>query len=39
MGSTVHVEMEVVAAEQKGADRGVITFSTRVLNQNDRLPG
>lgn len=34
IGDTVHVEKEVVALERKGPDRGVITFSTRVLNQN-----
>jgi len=34
IGDTVHVEKEVIAAERKGADRGVITFNTQVLNQN-----
>ena len=34
IGDTVHVEKEVIAAERKGPDRGVITFSTQVLNQN-----
>jgi acyl dehydratase len=34
IGDTVHVENEVIALDRKGADRGVITFNTRVLNQN-----
>lgn len=34
IGDTVHVEKEVLAKEQKGADRGVITFNTHVLNQH-----
>ena len=34
IGDTIHVEKEVIAAELKGPARGVVTFSTRVLNQN-----
>ena len=34
IGDTIHVEKEVLTAEKKGADRGVITFNTQVLNQN-----
>lgn len=34
LGDTIHVEKEVVAAERKSDDRGVITFNTQVLNQN-----
>jgi 3-hydroxybutyryl-CoA dehydratase len=34
IGDTVHVEKEVLSAERKGSDRGVITFKTEVLNQN-----
>jgi len=34
IGDTVHVEKEVLSAERKGTDRGVITFKTEVLNQN-----
>lgn len=34
IGDTVHVEKEVIAADRKSPDRGVITFNTQVLNQN-----
>lgn len=34
IGDTIHVEKEVVEAERKSPDRGVITFNTQVLNQN-----
>ena len=34
IGDTVHVEKEVMLAERKGPDRGVITFNSQVLNQN-----
>jgi 3-hydroxybutyryl-CoA dehydratase len=34
IGDTVHVEKEVLSAERKSSDRGVITFKTEVLNQN-----
>jgi 3-hydroxybutyryl-CoA dehydratase len=34
IGDTVHVEKEVIAKDQKGPDRGVITFNTQVLNQH-----
>ena len=34
IGDTVHVEKEVLTAERKGPDRGVITFHTQVLNQD-----
>jgi acyl dehydratase len=35
IGDTVHVVKKVVAREEKGAGRGVVTFETTVLNQND----
>jgi len=34
IGDTIHVVKKVIAKEQKGADRGVVTFETTVLNQN-----
>lgn len=34
IGDTIHVEKEVLAADRKASDRGVITFNTQVLNQN-----
>jgi 3-hydroxybutyryl-CoA dehydratase len=34
IGDTVHVEKEVIATDRKDAGRGVITFSTQVLNQH-----
>ena len=37
IGDTVHVEKEVIAAERKSDDRGVVTFNTQVLNQNGEL--
>lgn len=33
-GDTIHVVKLVASAEKKGADRGVITFETSVVNQN-----
>jgi len=35
IGDTIHVVKKVIAKEQKGANRGVVTFETTVLNQND----
>ena len=35
IGDTIHVVKKVIAKEQKGTDRGVVTFETTVLNQND----
>ena len=35
IGDTIHVVKKVVKKEQKGEDRGVITFETSVLNQFD----
>jgi len=35
IGDTIHVVKKVIAKEQKGPDRGVVTFETTVLNQND----
>jgi 3-hydroxybutyryl-CoA dehydratase len=34
IGDTIHVVKKVIAKEPKGADRGVVTFETTVLNQN-----
>jgi len=34
IGDTIHVVKKVIAKEQKGVDRGVVTFETTVLNQN-----
>ena len=34
IGDTIHVVKKVIAKEQKGTDRGVVTFETTVLNQN-----
>jgi acyl dehydratase len=34
IGDTIHVEKEVIAADRKSPDRGVVTFNTQVLNQN-----
>ena len=34
IGDTIHVVKKVIAKERKGADRGVVTFETTVLNQN-----
>jgi len=34
IGDTIHVVKKVIAKELKGADRGVVTFETTVLNQN-----
>lgn len=35
IGDTIHVVKKVIGKEQKGADRGVVTFETKVLNQFD----
>jgi acyl dehydratase len=35
IGDTIHVVKKVTGREQKGAGRGVVTFETTVLNQND----
>jgi len=34
IGDTIHVVKKVIAKAPKGADRGVVTFETTVLNQN-----
>ena len=34
IGDTIHVTKKVVSKEQKGPDRGVVTFETTVLNQH-----
>ncbi len=34
IGDTIHVVKKVIGKEQKGADRGVVTFETKVLNQD-----
>ncbi len=34
IGDTIHVVKKVIAKDQKGADRGVVTFETIVLNQS-----
>jgi len=34
IGDTIHVVKKVIAKDQKGPDRGVITSETTVLNQN-----
>lgn len=36
-GDTVHVVKKVVEKKEIGADRGTITFETRVLNQDAKL--
>jgi acyl dehydratase len=33
IGDTIHVVKKVIGKEPKGADRGVVTFETTVLNQ------
>jgi 3-hydroxybutyryl-CoA dehydratase len=35
IGDTVHVTMKVTDTLERGADRGVVTFSTTVLNQRN----
>ena len=35
IGDTIHVEKKVAAKESKGQGRGVISFETVVLNQNN----
>jgi acyl dehydratase len=37
IGDTIHVRKKVLSKEPKGADRGVVTFETSVVNQNDEL--
>jgi len=34
IGDTIHVTKKVASKEQKGPDRGVVTFETTVLNQH-----
>jgi 3-hydroxybutyryl-CoA dehydratase len=36
IGDTIHVVKKVIATEAKGADRGVVTFETTVLNQHSQ---
>jgi 3-hydroxybutyryl-CoA dehydratase len=36
-GDTIHVKKRVIEAEEKGERRGVITFETNVLNQNNDI--
>ncbi|MBC7294452.1 MAG: dehydratase, partial [Thermoleophilia bacterium] len=35
IGDTIHVELEVLAKEDRGPDQGVVTFQARVKNQRD----
>ena len=35
IGDTVHLTKKVISKEQKGPGRGVVTFETTVLNQNN----
>ena len=35
IGDTIHVVRKVIDKKQKGPDRGVVTFETTVLNQNN----
>jgi len=35
IGDTVRVLKKVIEKQPKGADRGVVSFETTVLNQND----
>jgi len=35
IGDTIHVVKKVVGKQQKGGDRGVVTFETTVLNQSN----
>jgi 3-hydroxybutyryl-CoA dehydratase len=37
IGDTIHIVKKVVGKEQKGGDRGVVTFETNVLNQFNEL--
>ena len=37
IGDTIHVRKKVLAKESKGTGRGLVTFETTVLNQNDEL--
>lgn len=34
IGDTIHIAKKVVSKQEKGADRGVVTFETTVLNQH-----
>ena len=36
IGDTIHVVKKVIQREPKGEGRGVVTFETTVLNQNDK---
>lgn len=35
IGDTIHVVKKVIAREEKPGGRGLVTFETKVLNQND----
>ncbi len=37
IGDTIHISKRVESAEKKGADRGVVTFETSVLNQKGEM--
>jgi len=37
IGDTIHVSMKVISKEAKEPGRGLVTFQTSVLNQNDEL--
>lgn len=37
LGDTVHVVKKVIDCREMGADKGTITFETRVLNQHGKL--
>ena len=37
IGDTIHITKRVVERREVGADSGVVTFETRVLNQHDTL--
>ena len=37
IGDTIHVRKKVLAKEPKGPGKGLVTFETSVLNQNDEL--
>jgi 3-hydroxybutyryl-CoA dehydratase len=35
IGDTVHVVKKVIGKQEKTADRGILTFETSVMNQNN----
>jgi acyl dehydratase len=37
IGDTIHITKRVIERREVGADSGVVTFETRVLNQHDTL--